>query len=149
MEFEFRLTGAGWAEGQLRSGDARVLLTASYLSDALGDLIAAVLRVFDDRSARCFWSEEPGEFWWLFDREGDRVRTRILWFDEDVDEPDETGVLRFDATVPLRELASAVHAGVDAVLRRYGREGYEEQWARAPFPGDALDALQARLAGLD
>jgi hypothetical protein len=34
MEFEFRLTGAGWAEGQLRSGDARVLLTASYLSDA-------------------------------------------------------------------------------------------------------------------
>ena len=41
VEFSYELTGAGWAECTLRIGEQCVTVTASYLSDALGDLAAA------------------------------------------------------------------------------------------------------------
>lgn len=50
------------------SDDARsVTLTASCLSNALGDLLDAVERLLSGATeVRCSWSQEPGESRWVF-----------------------------------------------------------------------------------
>ena len=50
IEFEYRLVGTGWSEARFAVGDRWVGLTASYLEDALGDLL-----IFDEsRDFRAF-----------------------------------------------------------------------------------------------
>ena len=42
VEFKYRLVGTGWAEARIEDEEAWAGLTASYLSDALGNLLEAV-----------------------------------------------------------------------------------------------------------
>ena len=48
--------------------------------------------------ARCSWWEEPGEYRWLFTRQGKQVLIHILWFKDVADWSDEKGttVLRME-----------------------------------------------------
>jgi hypothetical protein len=122
-------------------------LSASYLDDALGDLLRAVRAIAQGAPSACAsWAEEPGEFRWLFDRTAGRLRIRILWFDELwSDAPEGQGELRFDATC---EAAQAVRAGAGAarrVIDRYGEVGYRARWVEHPFPTDERTALEALL----
>lgn len=42
MDFEYRLFSVGWAAATIAHEDASIELRVSYLSDALGDLLAAI-----------------------------------------------------------------------------------------------------------
>jgi hypothetical protein len=91
VHFEFSLTGMGWARASLQSTNDSAQLTASYLSDALPDLLRALLELVGGAErATCTWEEEPGEYSWEFDRVDDVVHVRItgedVWDDDD-DEP--------------------------------------------------------------
>jgi hypothetical protein len=81
--FSYRLIGHGWAEGWISDGVSHLSMVISYLSDALGDLTRATLAVltYTDRAV-CAWAEEPGEYRWILERQGERLLVRILWFDE-------------------------------------------------------------------
>lgn len=82
VQFVYRLTGTGWSEATMTIGDASTPMSASYLDDALGDLVAAaVLLPGAESTVRVSWAEEPGEFRWVLDRSGDQVAVRILWFE--------------------------------------------------------------------
>ena len=101
MEFGYRLTGTGWSEARLGDGPCSVRITASYLGDALGELLEAVGVLLEGaEQARCSWAEEPGEYRWIFDRAGSDVRLRVL------DEYGEDEYLRLWAQnpFPLRHL---------------------------------------------
>lgn len=77
--FTYRLTGEGWSEARLTIGAASTPLSASYLDDALGDLVAAaVLLPGAESTIRLSWAEEPGEFRWVLDRSGDQLAVRVL-----------------------------------------------------------------------
>ena len=81
MEFNYRLTGTGWSEARIADDLSWAALTASYLSDALGDLLEAVGTILEGAAEACVsWQEEPGEYRWIFVREGDLVHLRILGF---------------------------------------------------------------------
>jgi hypothetical protein len=43
--FEYRLVGTGWAEARIGDDVSHATVTASYISDALGDLLYAVWRL--------------------------------------------------------------------------------------------------------
>jgi hypothetical protein len=90
MEFTYRLTGTGWAEAQIADATSRAVITASYLSDALGDLLEALGTILEGAAeARCSWEEEPGEYRWIFAREDrDQVTLRILVFADMYARPD-------------------------------------------------------------
>lgn len=63
ISVQYNLTGRGWSECIVEIDDQQVHLTASYLSDALADLldaVAAVVRGADQATAS--FTEEPGEF---------------------------------------------------------------------------------------
>jgi hypothetical protein len=77
----------------MRDGDQVARLTASYLSDALGDLLQGVLRALRGANTVEFvWLEEPGEYRWRFETTDDvtvlsitstaDVRREESWNDE-------------------------------------------------------------------
>lgn len=125
-------------------------MSASYLSDALGDLLDALHDLCGAAtSARVSWEEEPGEFRWLFTRDGEEVAVRVLWFRDQFDQaPDVAGDERLAGSVNIKALVAAVVAGTRAVLQEHGEQGYRALWDRHPFPTAKLTALEDAAARL-
>ncbi len=72
MDFTYEVVWPGWARAEIRDGDQVARLTASYLSDALGDLLQGVLRALCGANTVEFvWLEEPGEYRWRFETTDD------------------------------------------------------------------------------
>ena len=85
-------------------------MTASYLSDAFGDILGAVIRMVEGQpEATASFAEEPGEYRWRFIRkEPDRLIIRILDFPQLWgNRPDEEGKVLFEAECRLRTFAGA------------------------------------------
>jgi hypothetical protein len=148
VEFAYRLTGTGWSEARLSDGDSSVTITASYLGDALGELLEAIgLLLEGAEQARCSWAEEPGEFRWVFDRASTDVRLRVLAFPSDNPrQPDDSGRVIFQTTAPLRDVAGAIASGAQTLLDEHGEEEYGRRWALHPFPVGQLELIRAKLA---
>ncbi len=82
FSFSYQLGTAGWSTAAVSDGERTVALTASYLSDALGDLTRAVIALLRGaEQATLTWHEEPGVTAWRFERQGDDVDMRITQFD--------------------------------------------------------------------
>lgn len=147
MEFSYRLVGTGWAEARIADDETWASLTASYLSDALGNLLEAVGVLLEGAdAASCSWDEEPGEYRWLFTRAGESVHLRILALpDQFPPQPDSAGTVVFETTQPLPVVAAAVAQGAADVLAEHGEKKYLELWVDDPFPTDTLRLVQARL----
>lgn len=148
VKFVYRLTGAGWSEAVLTIGSASSQLSASYLGDALGDLVAAAaLLPRAESTIRVSWDEEPGEFRWVLDRTDDQLTVRILWFDELWgSKPDEKGKLLLAVTCSLVAFQRAIAAAAHAVLNEWGGDGYREQWIEHEFPMEALRRLEGAFS---
>lgn len=147
MEFNYELVGTGWAAARIACDGETADLTASYLSDALGDLLLAAWTLTEgDTDARCSWDEEPGEYRWLLHREDGHVDVRVLWFDELWGhQPDDQGRTVFHARPTLRSLLHALATGAGAVHQRHGTDGYRDKWVDHDFPADTLTAIQRWL----
>ena len=148
MEFTYRVTGTGWAEARVADGPVAVTITASYLEDALGELLEAIGLLLEGADgARCSWQEEPREYRWIFHRAGSDVRLRVIAFaDMYSREPDESGTVVFETTAPLRDVASAIAGGAQEVLDEHGEAEYLRRWVDHPFPVGHLELIQAHLA---
>ena len=131
ISLHYELVGTGWSECQLTIGDKSVQVTASYLSDALESLCAAVLAIANGKEKEyARFDEEPGEYRWLLERQdADNVRIRILQF-EDLwsNLPDEAGEVIFDAVCTVTELVQAVITALEYLYKTYGKKGYREKW---------------------
>jgi hypothetical protein len=78
----YHLETAGWSTATVSDGERSVVLTASYLFDALGDLTRAVIALLRGaEQATLTWHEEPRVAGWRFERQGDDVDVRITLFD--------------------------------------------------------------------
>jgi hypothetical protein len=83
VELPLELTSRGWLEATLVCGGTEAVVGASYLTDAPSDLIHTVRSLLEGRSeAVCAWQEEPGEYRWIFRRDGGRVFIAVLWFEK-------------------------------------------------------------------
>lgn len=149
LQFEYLLTGTGWAVGRIRDGTSSATITASYLSDALKSLVSAVAAIAEGAlEARASWTEEPGEYRWVLIRHGDTAAVEIRRFDDWNDRPDEEGDLVFASSQPVARLARAVLRAADEVLDRYGPEEYRAKWVEHEFPVDSVERLRLALRSL-
>jgi hypothetical protein len=148
VEFSFELTGLGWAEATLSTGEQRVIIPASYLTDVLSELLSAVRTLLEGApDARCCWDLEPGEYRWLFTRNNDQASLRVLSFPGTWQcPPDEDGAVVFGFRGPLIELASAFADGIEAALLEYGEDGYKVRWHMHPFPTESLSEVTALVS---
>ncbi len=148
ISVQYSLTGIGWSECIVEIDDQQVHLSASYLTDALADLldaVGAVVRGADQATAS--FTEEPGEYRWCFRQVSpDRLGIRILWFDEMwSDRPDEEGKVILETECRLQTFAKAVLSASQRVLTTYGLEGYREKWIEHEFPVQSQAKLQEAL----
>lgn len=148
VEFRYDLVGVGWSECTLINGDNHVTVTASYLSDALRELVAAVCRVTSGMpEATASFDEEPGEYRWrLFRIDDETLRISILEFDELwSNKPDSYGKPVFDSQCRLRTFAGAVYDGCKRLLAKYGHDGYREKSHDHNFPETEVRELKRLL----
>lgn len=146
MRFEFNLGGHGGADGEITDETAHASIPASYISDALGDLLYAVWRISQgDPTSRFSWADEPGEWRWIMTRDDRDVSLRVLWFDgRHPPRTDEHGELIFQTRQDVTVLARAFALGASRALAKNGEEGFLESWGH-PFPTRKLEVLQAAL----
>ena len=126
-------------------------MVPSYLSDALGNLVAVVNRTFETRQANCSWADEPGEWLWSFERRKSQVHPQIRRFRQwnlgkARDENSETwrrdfDSLLFDATCEMVSFAKELDQALRNVLSERNIEQYCLDW-RHPFP--EMEAVQLR-----
>lgn len=147
IKLTYELTGAGWARCQIETENSSVDITASYLSDALGNLANAVVALIKGESvARFSFDEEPGEYRWILERHGDSVRIRILEFGELWgDDLDENGKMLFDMTCRFDHFVVATCTMLKEIIQKYGPDGYKEKWVEHDFPISQLDAIKKFL----
>lgn len=132
----------------LQSDTGSVELTASYLSDGLGDLVrsaAALLRGPEQMKATVHWMEEPGEHRWLIDLNEDSIGMRILWFEETFScRSNDEGRLELVANGRLPEFAGQVKSQFERLLTEHGADGYAQLWGH-DFPFTDYAVLAALL----
>ena len=143
IEFSYKLVGTGWSEARIADGQAHATLTASYLSNALGDLLAALVLLNKGADEAEFsWEEEPGEYTWLFRRAGSDASLSIRWFeDQHRRVADDPGRVVFETKQPLAALTAAIAHGAATLLAEVGERGYAEKWYEHPFPTRELEEL--------
>lgn len=147
IEFRYQLVGTGWSACKLTVDGSQVNVTASYLSDALGSLIAALCRVLNGQpDSTAIFEEEPGEYRWRFFRVDDTtIRLLILQFDgSEFNQPESEGISIFDVRCRLWTFAGAVFDGCQRLLEEHGREGYGKLWVGA-FPDAEFAELKQLL----
>ena len=145
----YTLTGKGWSKCFAQIGEHSADVTASYLDDALGDLLRAIVGLMKDvEDTTASFAEEPGEYRWRFRRVApDKVNIRILQFGELWGyKPDEEGEILLDVTCRLRTFAGAVLSASQRVLEEHGLEGYKAEWVAHDFPLDLQQELKSLLA---
>lgn len=148
VTISYRLTGSGWAECAIQGGDHHANVIASYLSDALGGLLEAVVRLLEGQpEATASFADEPGEYRWRMVRvSSDRVALRILEFPQLWgNRPDQEGKPLLETECRLRTFAGAVLSASQRVLEEHGADGYRERWVKHEFPLENLQRLKALL----
>ena len=141
---QYNLIGRGWSECIVNINDRKIIVTASYLSDALGDLLDAVASIARGANeARTKFAQEPGESRWIFTRlPPDKLHICILWFGDNFStQLDSEGKKIFETECRLRTFAGAILSASQRVLEENGMEGYQEKWVNHDFPIH----LQAKL----
>lgn len=148
VHVSYRLTGSGWSECNIVIDEHQATITASYLSDALGELLGAVSRVVEGVSeATASFAEEPGEYRCRFFRQGsDHLHLLILEFPQLWgNRPDEESRVLLDTECRLRTFAGAVLSASQKLLEEIGVEGYCEMWGRHDFPVEQQEKLRKLL----
>ena len=65
---------------RLREGAAETTVTGWFTSRAVTALLTALDGVAAGEGyAECFWPEPTGQYWWMFNREGQRLEVVVLW----------------------------------------------------------------------
>lgn len=132
IRFAYTLRSHGWARAVVGNENAEASVTASYLSDALCDFVAAVQELFTKDTAECIWQQEPGEFHWKFRRVGVRCVVAVFWNGEQ--QP------IFSGEDDFLHFSSQVEDALQRLLDERGEKAYLENWGH-PFPHEAHDKL--------
>ena len=65
---------------RLREGTVETTITGWHTSRAVTALMSALEVVSAGEGyAECFWPEPTGQYWWMFNREGQRLEVVVLW----------------------------------------------------------------------
>lgn len=150
LKITYELVGTGWSTCLVEAGEQRAQLSASYLSDALGNLVLFACAVGSGfHSASFGFDEEPGEYRWVAETiDANLLQVRILEFSELWGrKPNSEGKVLLGFNITPRLLADAVFATASEVLQKYGSKGYAEKWAEHPFPERELAMLKTAIEG--
>jgi hypothetical protein len=149
LRMSFALVGTGWSTCVVEAGGASVQVTASYLSDALGDLVLSAFAVASGfRTVEFGFAEEPGEYRWVVEvGMNTSLRLRLLEFSELWGyRPNDEGRSLLDVSMTSLDYLKAVQQCATAVLEQHGAKGYLAKWVANPFPERQLALLNEAIS---
>jgi hypothetical protein len=122
-------------------------MTASYLSDALGDFARAVRGLMRGMPEATFsFLDEPGEHRIVLKRDDETVCVTVYWFEEDGANL-QHGQVVLTAECSVGGLATMTINCLRKVLDTHGEIGYRERWQQHDFPTQEYrDLLELRRA---
>lgn len=150
--FRYELAGSGWADAYLSDGTNSTEIPASYICDALRELVDAIWSLFSANRSECVWQEEPGEARWYFTRSQESVRVRVEWWNEMRAHPDGNEFelvldkVMFSGESPFLAFAQQVDQELQRLFEKWGLEGYLREWIEHPFPVDSHQRLREAIA---
>jgi len=152
LVIDYKLTGSGWAECTIADSEQSCTVTASYLSDAFGDLVLSAVALLHWFNALSFsFEEEPGEFRWVFSsKSNNEVELKILdCYDRERGwSPDDECKLLFQTVCSRETFSRAVLNAARNLLDEHGEAGYFEKWVEYRFPTESLNELTRLLERL-
>ncbi|MGA5039787.1 hypothetical protein ACPCA8_22350 [Streptomyces capoamus] len=141
LRLDWVLAGPGWADCTVADDTAEAEVTASSISTAPEDLLAAVTRLtVGATECRAQFEAEPTAFRWVFYREGTDVWIRLLQLAHG-SAHDNRGTEIWSTQQHIDVVARAVIRCFDEVARQYGESAYRGKWGEH-FPRTELEALR-------
>jgi len=152
-EFNYHLTGTGWAEAFFISDTQNIRFEISYLSDPLTDLFEGLYRIVSNKSVteKVIFAEEPGEHSLIISRQdNDRIKVEIYCSDEweEISNANKTTnkkELVYTDTDTLKNFIVVICIGIDSLLERLTLTEYKEKWHLFEFPTDSYKKLRQLL----
>jgi hypothetical protein len=137
---------AGWADWHIALGESTATITASYLSDGIGDMAASVASLLRGAAdSQVTFAEEPGEYQWSFERRGDRVRILIIASPGLIADPAQGEAIVLDAECRLRTYAGQLVTELERLASEFGPAGYEKRWGYR-VPTERIQEIRQLLA---
>lgn len=154
LDFNYWLTGPGWAEVYFTSDKQNLKFEISYLSDPLADLLEALCRFLNNQSdveRISFW-DEPGEYSLIISKAGKEGININIYSNKDKEGVSEdeglndVGELLYSDIDTLKAFAFTICRGIDSLLARHTMEDYKEKWISYDFPLDIYNKLKQLLS---
>ena len=145
----YELERAGWASATLVTPTKQIAFVPSYLSDALGDLVRAVISMAKARLSKpafvltkCVeWFGEPTGLDLVFETQQDgSVRLQLVEMPDESHRQAGRKVL-FDDIIDFDALAMSVYGQAKQILSAHGVERYRQDW-KEEFPLQDLRTLE-------
>lgn len=151
-DFNYWLTGIGWAEAFFSSDKQNIRFEFSYLTDPLSELFIVLRKMLmgeSDQEKIAFW-DEPGLHLLIISKLKDKIDVSILWSnswgqEDDADVPLSEKRVVYSDTDTLINFASVVIAGIESLLGRHTLDEYKEKWYEFPFPIETYEQLNQAI----
>lgn len=152
MEFKYELSGVGWADGFIKINTNIEHFSASYLTDALHDMLKAIISLLPElvpypvKRAQFEIHEEPGgTVWSLYTIDAVHLNINIVSFEDLIQrkELDQD----FNETCKISDFVKAVVTSLDLLLQQHGMDGYKAKWINYDFPQKEYSMLKDFLRG--
>jgi hypothetical protein len=147
MEFDYQLSGTGWASGYLKINNKKFNFIASYLTDALSDFLKSLLIItpkcvpYPQNKSSFIMEEEPERTVWKFERQdGKNVLITIVNRNEKV---------VFQEQCLLDDLLTVVVKSINKLLKTHGIDGYRKSWVNYDFPLEEYQRLHNSINKAD
>lgn len=153
-DFNYHLTGTGWAEAYFSSDTQNIRFEISYLSDPLSELFEGLCRLLNNQSdtEKIIFAEEPGEHSLIITKQdNDTIKIEIFWSDEweEISIAYKTTTkkeLVYIDTDNLKHFVKAICIGIDSLLERLTLDEYKKQWHLFEFPFETYQKLHQLLS---
>ncbi|WP_339213849.1 hypothetical protein [Solibacillus sp. FSL W8-0372] len=144
LKFNYKIIGIGWAICEIQTANESFTFRASYLSDALGDLLNALLSLNSDMNTESYgdetnfsWYQEPGLTEWhikAFDIKSnvENLHFKINQYVDDTEKGDPETTSAF--TCNYDEFVYSVVESLDRLMQKFGLVGYRAIWLDSDFP---------------
>lgn len=152
-DFNYHLTGAGWAEAFFSSDTQNIRFEISYLSDPLSELFEGLCRLINNESdtEKVIFAGEPGEHSLIISKQNNDIfKVEIYWSDEweEISTAYKTTSkkeLVYADTDTLKNFTGVICTGIDSLLGRLTLTEYKENWHLFEFPTDSYKKLRQLL----
>ena len=143
--FEYNLTGTGWAEVIFTNDKKTVSFVASYLNDPLAELFEGLikLKLGKTENEKIVFVEEPGEHSLILTKQQNGILKVEIYWNEEWEElylghknPDYQykKQLIYSDTDTIQNFISKICEGTDNLLKRLTLSEYKRLWSQYDFP---------------